>query len=109
MRLVQKSNGPLAEYESGSADDAKGAPAFFVDVGYMRGPGEISLKGEANNFEGGTLWQESVAKGQRRMRTGGGFVFKFARFGIERVFSEFRQVMVFGGDERFCFPCVESD
>ena len=45
VRLVQKSNGPLAEYESGSADDAKDAPAFFVDVSYMHGPGEISLKG----------------------------------------------------------------
>ena len=53
MRLVQKSNGPLAEYESGSADDAKGAPAFFVDLSYMQGPGDFSLKGEANNFERG--------------------------------------------------------
>ena len=109
MRLVQKSNGPLAEYESGSADDAKGAPAFFVDVSYMHGPGEISLKGEADNFERRTLWQEIVAKGQRRMRAGGGFVFEFARFGIERVFPKFRHVMVFGEDQCFCFPCVECD
>ena len=42
-------DGLLAEYMSGTANDAEGTPAFLVDVGSMQGPGEIALKGESDN------------------------------------------------------------
>jgi len=45
VRLVQDSDGLLAEYMSGTANDAEGAPTFFVYVCDVQDPGEIALKG----------------------------------------------------------------
>ena len=55
-------------------NDAKGAPALFVDVCDVQGPGEIALKGWADNLKARALRKEQGTKSQRRMGAGGGSV-----------------------------------